>query len=32
MRLSFSHLTEVELDTAVERLAAVVRGALVTLP
>jgi 2-aminoadipate transaminase len=32
MRLSFSHLTEAELDTAVERLAGVVRGALVTLP
>jgi hypothetical protein len=26
--LSFSHLTETELETAVERLAAVVRGAL----
>jgi 2-aminoadipate transaminase len=32
MRLSFSHLTEAELDTAVERLAGVVRDALVTLP
>jgi 2-aminoadipate transaminase len=32
MRLSFSHLTEAELDTALERLAAVVRRALVTLP
>ena len=28
LRLSFSHLTEVELETAVERLAAVVRAAL----
>jgi 2-aminoadipate transaminase len=28
LRLSFSHLTETELETAVERLAAVVRGAL----
>jgi 2-aminoadipate transaminase len=28
MRLSFSHLTETELETAVERLAAVVRGAM----
>jgi 2-aminoadipate transaminase len=28
MRLSFSHLTEAELETAVERLAGVVRGAL----
>jgi 2-aminoadipate transaminase len=28
LRLSFSHLTEAELETAVERLAAVVRGAL----
>lgn len=28
LRLSFSHLTEPELETAVERLAAVVRGAL----
>lgn len=28
LRLSFSHLTEAELDTAVERLASVVRGAL----
>jgi 2-aminoadipate transaminase len=28
LRLSFSHLTESELETAVERLAAVVRGAL----
>ena len=28
MRLSFSHLTEAELETAVDRLAAVVRGAL----
>jgi 2-aminoadipate transaminase len=28
MRLSFSHLTESELETAVERLAPVVRGAL----
>ena len=27
LRLSFSHLTETELETAVERLAAVVRGA-----
>jgi 2-aminoadipate transaminase len=30
LRLSFSHLTEAELATAVERLAAVVRGAAVT--
>jgi 2-aminoadipate transaminase len=30
MRLSFSHLTESELSTAVERLAGVVRGASVT--
>jgi 2-aminoadipate transaminase len=29
LRLSFSHLSEAELDTAVERLAGVVRGALV---
>ncbi|HEX5898047.1 MAG TPA: PLP-dependent aminotransferase family protein, partial [Solirubrobacteraceae bacterium] len=29
LRLSFSHLTETELETAVERLAAVVRGAAV---
>jgi 2-aminoadipate transaminase len=29
MRLSFSHLSEAELDTAVERLAGVVRAALV---
>ena len=29
LRLSFSHLSEPELETAVERLAAVVRGALV---
>jgi 2-aminoadipate transaminase len=29
MRLSFSHLSEAELDTAVERLAGVVRDALV---
>jgi 2-aminoadipate transaminase len=29
MRLSFSHLSEVELQTAVQRLAGVVRGALV---
>jgi DNA-binding transcriptional MocR family regulator len=28
LRLSFSHLTEPELETAVDRLAAVVRGAL----
>jgi 2-aminoadipate transaminase len=28
LRLSFSHLTETELETAAERLAAVVRGAL----
>ncbi len=28
MRLSFSHLTEPELETAVERLAGVVRSAL----
>jgi 2-aminoadipate transaminase len=28
LRLSFSHLTEAELETAAERLAAVVRGAL----
>jgi 2-aminoadipate transaminase len=28
LRLSFSHLTETELETAVERLAGVVRGAL----
>jgi 2-aminoadipate transaminase len=28
LRLSFSHLTEAELDTAAERLAATVRGAL----
>jgi 2-aminoadipate transaminase len=28
LRLSFSHLTETELETAVERLAAVIRGAL----
>jgi 2-aminoadipate transaminase len=28
LRLSFSHLTETEIETAVERLAAVVRGAL----
>ena len=28
LRLSFSHLTETELETAVERLADVVRGAL----
>jgi 2-aminoadipate transaminase len=28
LRLSFSHLTESELETAVERLAAVVRGPL----
>jgi DNA-binding transcriptional MocR family regulator len=28
MRLSFSHLTEPELETAVERLASVVRAAL----
>ena len=28
LRLSFSHLTETELETAVDRLAAVVRGAL----
>ena len=28
LRLSFSHLTETELETAVERLGAVVRGAL----
>jgi 2-aminoadipate transaminase len=28
LRLSFSHLTETELETAVERLAAVVRGHL----
>ncbi len=28
LRLSFSHLTETELETAVERLASVVRGAL----
>jgi 2-aminoadipate transaminase len=28
LRLSFSHLSEAELDTAVERLAGVVRGAL----
>jgi 2-aminoadipate transaminase len=27
LRLSFSHLTEIELETAVERLAAVIRGA-----
>ena len=32
MRLSFSHLTEAELDAALERLAAVVRRALVTRP
>jgi 2-aminoadipate transaminase len=32
MRLSFSHLTEAELDTAVERLAGVVRDALVRIP
>jgi 2-aminoadipate transaminase len=32
MRLSFSHLTEAELDAAVERLGGVVRNALVTLP
>jgi 2-aminoadipate transaminase len=28
LRLSFSHLTETELETAAERLAAVVRAAL----
>ena len=28
MRLSFSHLSEAELETAVDRLAGVVRGAL----
>jgi DNA-binding transcriptional MocR family regulator len=27
MRLSFSHLTEPQLETAVERLATVIRGA-----
>jgi 2-aminoadipate transaminase len=32
MRLSFSHLSEAELETAVERLAGVVRDALVSLP
>jgi len=32
MRLSFSHLSETELDTAVDRLAGVVRSARVTLP
>jgi 2-aminoadipate transaminase len=32
MRLSFSHLSEAELETAVERLAGVVRDALVTRP
>jgi 2-aminoadipate transaminase len=32
MRLSFSHLTETELETAVERLAGVVRGALARGP
>jgi 2-aminoadipate transaminase len=32
MRLSFSHLSEAELETAVERLAGVVRAALVTRP
>jgi 2-aminoadipate transaminase len=32
LRLSFSHLTEIELETAVERLAAVVRGALAGRP
>jgi 2-aminoadipate transaminase len=32
MRLSFSHLSETELDTAVDRLAGVVRDALVTRP
>jgi 2-aminoadipate transaminase len=32
MRLSFSHLTETELDTAVERLAGVVRAALARGP
>jgi DNA-binding transcriptional MocR family regulator len=32
MRLSFSHLSETELETAVDRLAGVVRDAVVTLP
>ena len=32
LRLSFSHLTETELETAVERLAGVVRGALEQAP
>jgi 2-aminoadipate transaminase len=32
MRLSFSHLSEAELETAVERLAGVVRDALVSPP
>jgi 2-aminoadipate transaminase len=32
MRLSFSHLTETELETAVERLAGVVRAAFAQGP